>query len=312
MTMTDNLAVRVLSVGIVVFSCSACGQPQGLVDGPIRISSDGREIVVALRKGEHSSIYRFPRGGGSGAALTRDGSDSDPALSTDGAMLAFVREDGQGRGDVWILDMKTGAESRLTTTESNERLPIFSRDGRRLWFGRAKTLRTTSTFGTRWVDWTVIERNLATDAERQVCDVVFRGVNALDISRDNRRLLLSVDQLESGRQVYEVELLTGAMKAVGEPGDTYAAYLEDAHEYALVRQAGVAGSQFVYEVFISEAGGQRWRRVTRTDSYNVSPAVVPGTRSLLFLSDPQRDGSYELMEVDISSSQTRRVPLVIR
>ena len=158
----------------------------------------------------------------------------------------------------------------------------------------------------------MIEWNLRTNTERQLSDVVFRELNALDVSRDNTRLLLSVDQLESGRRVYEVEVLTGSMKAVGEPGDTSAAYLDDAQEYVVIRETDRKTSQFVYELFISEARGKRWRRVTRTDSYNTSPAIVPGTRSLLFLSDAERDRSFEMMEVDISSFQTRSVPLTIR
>jgi dipeptidyl aminopeptidase/acylaminoacyl peptidase len=222
---------------MAVLCLSACGDRQGPVDGPIRFSPDGQSILLAIRHNGSSAIYSFPRQGGDGWRLTHDGDDSDPAWSPDGSKLVFVRTNRDGNGDIWMREEDSNKESRITETESNERLPIFSGDGTRLWFGRAGTLRTTSTFGTIWIDWSIVELNLISHTERQLSSVTFRTLSGLNSSRDGQRLLLSVGELRGVvSRIYELDVMAASLEAVGQPGDSSAAYLYDDHQLVVIRR----------------------------------------------------------------------------
>ncbi|MHC5005367.1 MAG: TolB family protein, partial [Planctomycetota bacterium] len=64
--------------------------------------------------------------------------DADPVLSPDGRRLAFVRlaeesgENGERRGQVWLLDLGGGEARQITTLEHGAFAPRWSPDGRHL------------------------------------------------------------------------------------------------------------------------------------------------------------------------------------
>ena len=58
----------------------------------------------------------------------------DPAFSPDDRYLAYVRSDLQPASDLYLRDLKTGAETRLTTDRADNQTPAFSPDGRSLAF----------------------------------------------------------------------------------------------------------------------------------------------------------------------------------
>jgi Tol biopolymer transport system component/DNA-binding winged helix-turn-helix (wHTH) protein len=58
-----------------------------------------------------------------------------PAFSPDGETLAFIRQGSAGDG-LWLVDLTSGAERRLTSTRAEWVAPAWSPDGRRLVFQR--------------------------------------------------------------------------------------------------------------------------------------------------------------------------------
>jgi Tol biopolymer transport system component/imidazolonepropionase-like amidohydrolase len=95
------------------------------------ISPDGKQIAfVALGDVWLMTIGSKP------TRLTNDAfSDADPAWSPDGAQLVFSSDRaGNGNADLWIHDMKTGAERRLTQTTTSDFGAAWSRDGKRIAF----------------------------------------------------------------------------------------------------------------------------------------------------------------------------------
>jgi len=58
----------------------------------------------------------------------------DPAFSPDDRYLAYVRSSLQPVSDLYLRDLKTGGETRLTTDGSDNQGPAFSPDGRSLAF----------------------------------------------------------------------------------------------------------------------------------------------------------------------------------
>ncbi len=294
-------------IGVTVLVCGACGEPNGIVANRVSVSPDGRRLALTVRQAGRAGLFAVPPGGGSGERLT-DGPDSDAVFSADGARMAFVREGADGSGDIWIRETQPPLERPVTMTPAHEALPVFSKTGDTLWFARAATLRTTSTFGTRWVDWTLVELNLTARTERVLLTPAFRGVNALSPSSDDRRLLLSVEDVAGAYKVYELDLAGKGLQPVGESGDSEATYLPDDRRVVAVRQAPSDASWFVYELFMSGDSDETWRRLTNLGSYSTSPAVAASRESVFFLSDPERDGTFELMEVSLKDGLIRRVP----
>jgi len=63
---------------------------------------------------------------------------SQIALSPDDRRVAAEIPDGQGRFDIWTIDVARGVESRLTTDPANERDPVWSPDSQELVFSSDK------------------------------------------------------------------------------------------------------------------------------------------------------------------------------
>lgn len=71
-------------------------------------------------------------------------SGSSASLSPDGARVAYVETrwdelSGARNQDLWVLDLKTSASTRLTFDRGSEGSPAWSADGRSLFFGAART-----------------------------------------------------------------------------------------------------------------------------------------------------------------------------
>jgi eukaryotic-like serine/threonine-protein kinase len=72
--------------------------------------------------------------------LTKDaGYSTDPALSSDGKLLAFASDrGGQGNLDIWLKQIGEGNPIRLTSNPATDRSPSFSPDGTRILFSSSR------------------------------------------------------------------------------------------------------------------------------------------------------------------------------
>jgi Tol biopolymer transport system component len=58
-------------------------------------------------------------------------------LSPDGRRVAIHTEDGQDRGDIWVIDVERGTRTRLTfDPEQHNQAPVWTPDGRRIVFAK--------------------------------------------------------------------------------------------------------------------------------------------------------------------------------
>jgi Tol biopolymer transport system component/predicted Ser/Thr protein kinase len=104
-------------------------------------SPDGRNLLYAGEVGKTRKIFRKDLGSGLDSQLTRGDSDElQPTWSPDGKHVAFVRARRPGvklqpgdvfgqfeDGDVWVLDLASGKESRLVENAFD---PTYSPDGK--------------------------------------------------------------------------------------------------------------------------------------------------------------------------------------
>ncbi|WP_083752680.1 amidohydrolase family protein [Actinosynnema sp. ALI-1.44] len=103
-------------------------QPVRGIDGPA-LSPDGRSVVFKAL----NDIWLLPIGA-SPKRLTSDGFfEADPTWSRDGKQIAYA-SDKAGTEDLYVLDVASGKERRVTTLPGAETAPVFSPDGRQLAF----------------------------------------------------------------------------------------------------------------------------------------------------------------------------------
>lgn len=116
------------------------------------ISPDGREIAFVSA----GDIWSVPVEGGEARLLVaHEASESRPLFSPDGRRLAFV-SDRTGDGDIYVLDLASGALRRLTFDDNLDLLDGWSRDGEWIYFstnasdiaGMRDILRVRATGGT--------------------------------------------------------------------------------------------------------------------------------------------------------------------
>lgn len=95
------------------------------------ISPDGSRIAFAAL----GDLYVVPTTGGAPVNLTRDRFlDTDPAWSPDGGRLVYSSDKGGGLPQLWIRDLATGQDRRLTTLDTQPIEAVWSPDGTRIAF----------------------------------------------------------------------------------------------------------------------------------------------------------------------------------
>ena len=88
-------------------------------------------VLVYQRAGEPGGdrLVWLDRQGHETGTLGPVGSLYSPRLSPDGTRVAVDISDESNRGDVWILDVRRGSATRMTTAEEDESCPVWSPDG---------------------------------------------------------------------------------------------------------------------------------------------------------------------------------------
>jgi tetratricopeptide (TPR) repeat protein len=98
-------------------------------------SPDGSRIAYhgCNERGDECGVWVMKAGGFSPARLTTDASDTAPMWSPDGSRVAFVSSRA-GNWELYVADVSTGQETRLTTDPAVDVAPTWSPDGKQLAF----------------------------------------------------------------------------------------------------------------------------------------------------------------------------------
>jgi hypothetical protein len=116
------------------FACLAVRLPAQTPAAPYCIEpavAPNRAEIAFVSSGD---IWTAPLGGGEAHLLvSHPAVESRPLYSPDGTRLAFV-SDRTGGGDIYVLQLATGALKRITFDDGREQLDAWSRDGKWLYF----------------------------------------------------------------------------------------------------------------------------------------------------------------------------------
>jgi dipeptidyl aminopeptidase/acylaminoacyl peptidase/CubicO group peptidase (beta-lactamase class C family) len=113
------------------------------------LAPDGSEVVYVLTAADADgdkvvrSLWRVGARTGEPAQLTRGQSDSAPAWSPDGTLLAFLRAQ-DGPAQVWLLPAGGGEPEQLTSLPLGAGAPVWSPDGTKIAFAAATDLHAAA------------------------------------------------------------------------------------------------------------------------------------------------------------------------
>src|SRR5262249_13007512 len=97
------------------------------------LSPDGKQLALVLR----GNIWLYPTTGGDAKRLTdSEANYNDITWSPDGTRLALIADRGN-QPDVYVMDVKTKALTKLTNDWDNEMNPQWSPDGKSVSFTKA-------------------------------------------------------------------------------------------------------------------------------------------------------------------------------
>src|SRR5512143_206369 len=104
------------------------------------VSRDGKKLVYTSGRAEFTDLYlrsADPSVVILPVRLTADpASESAPAFSPHGNLVAFVGSDYDAKGDIYLMDLGTKEKTprRLTGRETEDGAPVFSSDGKKIYF----------------------------------------------------------------------------------------------------------------------------------------------------------------------------------
>lgn len=132
------------------------------LDRLVWVDRRGRELRTAIGPGDYTSF-----------AVSADGG----RLAHNGTVAAT------GRRDIWVVNLATGHEERMTFDPAFDSLPLWSRDGSRLFFCSARTSMMN-----------VYEQDLGAPGSARVVMPLppYKYMCARDVSADGRLLLVDV------------------------------------------------------------------------------------------------------------------------
>jgi TolB protein len=121
------------------------------IDTEPQFSADGQYIYFTSDRSGGPQIYRMSANGGEAKRVTFSGSyNISPRISSDGNTLAYISRRDGGNFQLFVLDLASGQEQRLSDTTSDES-PSFAPNGKYLLYatvsGGRKSLAVVSVDG---------------------------------------------------------------------------------------------------------------------------------------------------------------------
>jgi serine/threonine protein kinase/Tol biopolymer transport system component len=119
------------------------GIAQNLTNGRAAFSAAAAATTLVYRRGGadgrlHNTMEWFDRAGKSlGILGGTESRNRGHALSPDGTRVAVMRDEPDGRIDLYLIDVERNITSRLTSDPGDDMFPVWSPDGARIYFTRS-------------------------------------------------------------------------------------------------------------------------------------------------------------------------------
>jgi Tol biopolymer transport system component len=262
----------------------------------------GERIVFSYFSGNSANIFKYDLRSGKAQQLThaaKDVHNYSPALSPDNALIVYVSQTADASAHLFLMDSDGTFQNQLTRGISNDGSPSFSADGGTIFFARARTFRTTSTFGHTWNDWDLYSIRVKDFFETKLTSVPSYAMCCTSASPDGKSVLFAAG---GPLHIYRINLETKVTELLihRSAWDTEPTYSPDGTKIAFVStSSSVSGSD--YELYLTDSNGEMYRQVTTGHLNPASPNFSADGTKIVFLADPQDSNNYSLYEVDLSN-----------
>jgi Tol biopolymer transport system component len=224
--------------------------------------------------------------------------ESDPAVAPDGVRLAYVvRDTANDQADIYVQPRPGVSAERLTDNPSDDRLPAWSPEGRRLAFVRMSGAQCE-----------IFVRSLDAASEQRIARCANPDEPRLAWMLDGESLVVSeiVDGSPGPARLARLMLASGALTPITSPpaesiGDHSPAISPDGRSIAFIRHSTGGAA----DVFIVASTGGAARRVTFDEADLTGVDWTARGRALVFSSD--RAGGYSLWRVGVEGGEPQLV-----
>ena len=309
-------AVGLLADGDYVATASqgdAAGNGATSAPLPFTVDAGAARIAVVRNVANNHDIYTVGLDGGGMLNLTNHVDlDEAPSFSADGSRMLFTSTR-EGQREIYVRDMATGVETRLTTTPAHEFDPVFSPDGQRIAFWRAG-----SSFNRAWV-------MDADGSDEHIVAQPASGEIANDEhpswSPDSTRLVLASRYITATNNSYDLTIVDpddpAGARVNGGAGSTFAGLNSGVDEIEPVwspdglsialRQVPVGTSGTVGQLHVV-AQATHTDRFLATGSFIADPAWSPDSQHLLFTSTNSSTGNDTIELIDADGTGMSTIP----
>lgn len=177
----------------------------GSVDWQADVSPDGRRLALLSRSDGPEALWILERGSGAGRALVRHGKSphgrnailGNPHWSPDGRDIVFSSNHEFGH-QIYVVDVATGEQTRVSPLTSGGCEPRFSPDGRKVAYVSRRLWRVKSR---------LVEHDLATREERVL--VEWPALNYDPVYSPDGTELAFASNIDGQYAIYRQRLLDG-------------------------------------------------------------------------------------------------------
>ena len=270
------------------------------------LSPDGS--VVAFASG--GDIWEAPAQGGVAHLLVSGPADDfRPLYSPDGRKLAFNSTRG-GATNIYVLDLASGAISRLTYAEANEQLDGWSNDGRWLYFTtngndvgrRTDIMRVAATGGTPGEISAERYLNEFESAPSPAGDKVVFAAFGIGGSQWWRHGSSHIDQSQLWMKT--IDQPTGYVRLAADPS-RHAWPMWDPSGQSIIYMSDAGGAENLWRLPVAP-GAQPQKLTNFTDGRLLYPTIAHDGSAIVF------ERGMQVWRLDLRSGNVAAVPLTLR
>ncbi|MGE5562971.1 MAG: S41 family peptidase [Bacillota bacterium] len=270
------------------------------------LSPDGQ--MVAFASG--GDIWEAPAQGGVAHLLVSGpADDSRPLYSPDGRRLAFNSTRG-GSSNIYVLDLTSGAITRLTYADANEQLDGWSGDGRWVYFTtngndagrRTDIMRVASTGGTPGEISAERFLNEFESAASRAGDKVAFAAFGISGSQWWRNGSSHIDQAQLWMK--SIDQPAGFTRLAADPS-RHAWPMFDPSGQSVIYMSDAGGAENLWRLALAP-GAQPQKLTNFTDGRLLYPTIAHDGSAIVF------ERGMQVWRLDLASGQAGPVPLTLR